>query len=48
MINIIPTNSLYQNVTKERIDYVDFLIRDELGRSIELNDDGLSFTLHFV
>ena len=39
MTNIIPNNVLYQNVTKERIEYIEFLIRDEHGRPIDSNDD---------
>ena len=31
LINIIPTNILYQNVTKDRIEYIEFHIIDELG-----------------
>ena len=27
LINIIPTNSLYQNVTKDRIKYIEFLLK---------------------
>ena len=29
LINIIPTNTLYQNVTKDRIEYIEFPIKDE-------------------
>ena len=39
LINIIPTNILYQNVTKYRIDYIDFHIKDEHGRPIDFNGD---------
>ena len=28
LINIIPTNILYQNVTKDRIEYIEFQIKD--------------------
>ena len=28
LINIIPTNILYQNVTKDRIEYIEFHIED--------------------
>ena len=46
LINIIPTNILYQNVTKDKIEYIEFHIKDEHGRPIDLNGDVLSFTLH--
>ena len=46
LINIIPTIILYQNVTKDRIEYIEFLIKDEHGRPIDFNGDVLSFTLH--
>ena len=46
LINIIPTNILYQNVTKDRIEYIEFHIKDEHGRPIDFNGDVLSFTLH--
>ena len=46
LINIIPTNILYQNVTKDRIEYIEFHIKDEHGRPIDFNGDALSFTLH--
>ena len=48
LINIIPTNILYQNVTKERIEYIEFHIKDEHGRPIDFNGDVLRFTLHLV
>ena len=48
LMNIITTNILYQNVTKNRIDYIDFHIKDEYGRPIEFKGDVLSFTLHLV
>ena len=48
LINIIPTNILYQNVTKERIEYIEFHVKDEYGRPIDFNGDVLSFTLHLV
>ena len=48
LINIIPTNILYQNVTKDRIKYMEFHIKDEHGRPIYFNVDVLSFTLHLV
>ena len=31
LINIIPTNILYQNVTKDRIEYIEFHIKEERG-----------------
>ena len=46
LINIIPTNILYQNVTKDRIEYIEFHIKDEYGRPIDFNGDVLNFTLH--
>ena len=45
-IIIIPTIILYQNVTKDRIEYIEIHIRDEHGRPIDFNDVVLSFTLH--
>ena len=48
LINIIPTNILYQNITKDRIEYIEFHIKDEHGRPIDFNGDVLSFTLHLV
>ena len=46
LINIKPTNILYQKITKDRIEYIEFHIKDEYGRPIEFNGDVLSFTLH--
>ena len=48
LINIIPTNILYQNVTKDRIKYIDFHIKDEHERPIDFNGDVLSFNLHLT
>ena len=48
LINIIPTNILYQNVTKDRIEYIEFYIKDEHGRPIDFNGDVLSFILHLI
>ena len=48
LINIIPTNILYQNVTKDSIEYIELHIKDEHARPIDLNGDVLSFTLHLV
>ena len=48
LINNIPTNILYQNVTKDRIEYIEFHIKDEHGRPIDFNGDVLSFTLHLI
>ena len=39
LINIIPTNVLYQNVTEDRIEYIEFHIKDEYRRSIDFNGD---------
>ena len=46
LINIIPINILYQNITNDRIEYIEFHIKDEYGRPIDFNGDVLSFTLH--
>ena len=46
LINIIPTNILHQNVTNDRIEYIEFQIKDEYGRPIDFNGDVLTFTLH--
>ena len=48
MIINIPKNVFYQNVTKDRIEYIEFQIKDEHGRPIDLNGDVLSFTLHLT
>ena len=51
LINIIPTNILYQNVQnvlKDRIEYIEFNIKDGHGRPIDFNGDVLSFTLHLI
>ena len=48
LINIIPTNILYQIVTKDRIEYIDIHIKDEHGRPIDFKGDVLSFTLHLM
>ena len=48
LIKIIPTNILYQNVTKDRIEYIEFHIKDEHGRPIDFNGVVLSFTLHLI
>ena len=48
LTNIIPTNILYQNVTKDRIEYIEFHIKDENGRPTDFNGDVLSFTLHLI
>ena len=48
LINIIPTNISYQNVTKDRIEYIEFHIKDEHGRPIDFNGNALSFTLHLI
>ena len=46
MINIITSNILYQNLTKDRTEYFEFHIEDEHGRPIDLNGDVLSLTLY--
>ena len=46
LINIITTNILDQNITKDRIEYIEFHIKDEYGRPIDFNGDVLSFILH--
>ena len=46
MINIIPNNILYRNVTRERMEYLEFHIRVEHGRPIEFQGVALSFTFH--
>ena len=43
--NIIPTNILYQKITKDNKDELKFHIKDEHGRPIDFNGDVLSFTL---
>ena len=48
LINFIPTNILYQNVTKDRKKYIEFHIKDEYGTPIVSNGDVLSFTLHLI
>ena len=48
LINAIPTTILYQNVTKDRIEYIEFRIKDEHGRHIDFNGDVLCFTLHLM
>ena len=48
LINIMPTNILYQNVTNDRIEYIEFHIKDEHGRPIDFNGDVLGFKLHLI
>ena len=48
LIIIIPTNILYQNETKDRLEYIQFHIKDEHGRPIDFNGDVLSFALRLV
>ena len=44
LINIIPTNIRYQKVNKDRIEYIEFHIKDERGRPVEdFNGEVLSF-----
>ena len=47
LINIISTNILYQNVTKDRIEYIEFHIKDEHGRPIDFNGDCIKFYFTF-
>ena len=46
LIIILPTYILYQNITKDRIEYIEFHIKDEYGSPTDFNGDVLSFTLH--
>ena len=39
---------LYQNVTKNVIEYIEFLIRVEYGRLFDFNGELLSFFSHLV
>ena len=48
LINIIATNIVYHHVTKDRIEYIEFHIKDEHGRPKDFNGDVLSFTLHLI
>ena len=48
LINIIPTNILYQNVTKDRKKYIELYFKDEPGIPIDFNGDVLSFILHLT
>ena len=48
LINIIQTNILYQNVTKDRIECFEFHIKDEHGSLIDFNGDVLSFTVNLI
>ena len=48
MIINIPTNVLYQNVTKDRIEYIEFHFKDKHVRPIDFNGDVLSFTSHLT
>ena len=48
LINIIPTNISYQNVTKDRTEYIEIHIKDERGRPIDFNGDVLISTLHLM
>ena len=48
LTNITPVNAIYQNVTKERMDYFEFHITDEQGRPIDFNGDVLIFTLPLI
>ena len=46
LINI-PTN-IFNKVTKDRIEYIEFLVKDEHERPIDFNGDVLSFTSHLI
>ena len=48
LIKIIPTNILIQKVTKDRIEYIEFHIKDEYGRPMDFDADVLNFILHLV
>ena len=48
LINFIPTNILHQNVTKYRIEYIEFHIKDEHGRPIDFNGDVFKFDFEFA
>ena len=48
VINITPNNILYQNVKKDRIEYIEFHFKDKHGRPIDFNGDVVSFTLHLM
>ena len=48
LLNITTTNVLYQNVTQQRIEYIELQKRDEHGRPFDFIGDVLSFTLHLV
>ena len=48
LINILPTNISSQNITKDRIEYIEFHIKDDHGRPVDFNGDVLSFILHLV
>ena len=43
-----PTNVSYQNVTRDRIEYFEFSIRDEHDRPIVFNDYAMIFISHLV
>ena len=47
-INIIPNNILYQKGTKDRIENIEFHIKDEYGKPVDFNVYVLSFALHLV
>ena len=48
MIVKILTIVLYQNVKTDKIEYIEFCVRDDNGRPIDFNGDVLSFTFHPV
>ena len=43
LVNTIPTNILCQNVTKDRIEYIEFHIKDEHARPTDINGDVLLY-----
>ena len=46
MIKMLPSTVLYQKVTEDRIEYIEFHIKNDYGRSIDFNCGVLKFTLH--
>ena len=48
MINILSSKVLYQNVTKERLECIEYHIRDEHDTSIDFNGYVLSFILNLL
>ena len=48
LIDIIPTKIFYQNVTKYRMEYIEFQIKDEHGRPNNFNGDVLSSAFYLT